>query len=55
MSAARVWGDLVGVEVRVRTLGGGQVRVEFVFTSAEAAIAVGEHLAQQVARGSKRR
>jgi hypothetical protein len=55
MNVARVWGDLLGVEVGVRSLRGRQLRVEVVFNSAEAALAVGGRLAEAVARGSKRR
>jgi ParB family transcriptional regulator, chromosome partitioning protein len=55
MDVARVWGDLLGVEVGVRTLRGRQLRVEFVFSSPEVALAVGVHLAEAVARGKKRR
>jgi ParB family transcriptional regulator, chromosome partitioning protein len=52
---ARVWGDLLGIEVGVRALGGRQLRVEAVFTSPEAALNVGGDLAEQVARAKKRR
>ena len=55
MNVARVWGDLLGVEVGVRTLGGRQLRVEVVFTSPEAALTVGGHLGEMVARAKKRR
>ncbi len=55
MNVARVWGDLLGVEVGVRTLRARQLRVEVVFNSAEAALAVGGRLAEAVARGSKGR
>jgi hypothetical protein len=55
MNVARVWGDVLGVEVGVRTLRGRKLRVEVVFNSAEAALAVGGHLGDAVARGSKRR
>lgn len=55
MNVARVWGDLLGVEVSVCTLRGRQLRVEVVFNSAEAALAVGGRQAEAVARGSKRR
>jgi hypothetical protein len=55
MNVARVWGDLLGVEVGVRTLRGRKLRVEVVFNSAEAALAVGGRQAEAVARGSKRR
>jgi hypothetical protein len=55
MNVARVWGDVLGVEVSVRTLRGRKLRVEVVFNSAEAALAIGGHLGEAVARGSKRR
>jgi ParB family transcriptional regulator, chromosome partitioning protein len=55
MNVARVWGDLLGVEVGVRTLSSGQFRVEAVFTSPETALAVGGHLTELVARAKKRR
>jgi ParB family chromosome partitioning protein len=54
-NVAKVWGDVLGVEVGVRTLRGRQLRVEVVFNSPEAALAAGGHLAEQVARGNKRR
>jgi ParB family chromosome partitioning protein len=54
MNVARVWGDLLGVEVGVRTLSGRQLRVEFVFSSPEVALAVGGHLAELIARAKKR-
>ena len=55
MNVARVWGDLLSVGVGVRTLSGGKLRLEVDFTSAEAALNVGGDLAEQVARGKKRR
>ncbi len=55
MEVARVWGDLLGVGVGVRSLRGGKLRLEVDFTSAEAALNVGGDLAEQVARGKKRR
>jgi ParB family chromosome partitioning protein len=55
MNVARVWGDLLGVEVGVRTLPDGQLRVEAVFISPEVALAVGGHLDEMVARGKNRR
>jgi hypothetical protein len=55
MNVAKVWGDLLGVEVGVRALGGRQLRVEAVFTSAEAALNVGGDLGDLVTRGKKRR
>jgi ParB-like chromosome segregation protein Spo0J len=54
-NVARVCGDLLGVEVGVRTLRGRQLRVEVVFTSPEAALNVGGRLSDQVARAKKRR
>jgi ParB family transcriptional regulator, chromosome partitioning protein len=55
MNVAKVWGDLLGVKVSVRTLGSRKVRLEVEFTSAEVALTVGGHLAEQVARAKKRR
>lgn len=55
MSVARLWGDLLCVEVNVRTLRTQKLRLEVEFTSAEAALALGGHLGEVVARGSKRR
>jgi ParB family transcriptional regulator, chromosome partitioning protein len=55
MNVARVWGDVLGVEVGVRTLRARKLRLEVVFNSAEAALAVGGRLGDAVARGSKRR
>jgi ParB family chromosome partitioning protein len=55
MNVARVWGDLLGVKVRVRTLGGRKVRLEAEFTSTDSALNVGGHLADQVARAKKRK
>jgi hypothetical protein len=55
MNVARVWGDVLGVEVGVRTLRGRKLRVEVVFNSAEAALGMGGRLAEAVARGSKGR
>jgi len=55
MNVAKVWGDAVGAEVFVRALGGGKLRVEFVFDSPAGALAVGGRIAELVARGSKRR
>jgi len=54
MNVARVWGDLLGVEVGVRALPGRKFRVEVVFTSAESALNVGGHLTDLVARAKKR-
>ena len=55
MNVARVWGDLLGVRVRVRTLRGGKLRLEVEFTNGESALAVGGRLTEAVARGLKRR
>jgi ParB family chromosome partitioning protein len=55
MNIARVWGDAVGAEVVVRAMSGRRLRVELVFESPEGALAVGGRLAEQIARGSKRR
>jgi ParB family chromosome partitioning protein len=55
MNVARVWGDLLGVGVSVRTLRGGKMRLEVDFTNGESALAVGGRLTEEVARGSKRR
>ena len=55
MNVARVWGDAVGAEVTVRTMARGKLRVEFVFDSPEGAFALGGQIAEQIARGSKRR
>jgi hypothetical protein len=48
-------GDLLGVEVSAHTLHNRKLRLEVVFNSTEAALAVGGHLGEAVARGSKRR
>jgi ParB family chromosome partitioning protein len=55
MDVARMWGDLLGVGVRVRTLRGRKVRLEVEYPSAEAALYAGGHLGDQVARAKKRR
>ncbi len=47
MNVARVWGDALGVEVSVRSLPRRQVRVEVVFNSAAAALAVGGRLGER--------
>jgi hypothetical protein len=54
MNVARVWGDAVGSEVQVRAFGGRKVRVELPFDSLEEALAMGELVAEKIARGSKR-
>jgi ParB family transcriptional regulator, chromosome partitioning protein len=55
MNIARVWGDALGAEVTVRPLPARKFRVEFVFDSPEGAFALGGQIAEQIARGSKRR
>ncbi len=55
MNVARVWGDALGVEVGVRTLHGRKLRLEVVFDSPEAALAVGGRMTQAVTRDSKRK
>ncbi len=55
LNIARVWGDALGVEVGVRTLRGRKLRLEVVFDSPEAALAVGGRMTQAVTRDSKRR
>jgi hypothetical protein len=56
MDVARAWGDLLGVEVGVRTLRrNGGLRVEVLFSSREAALASAAWLGKALARASKRR
>jgi hypothetical protein len=55
MNVARVWGDLLGAEVTVRTLRGRKFRLEVVFDSAAEGIVLDDRLAAAIARGSKRR
>jgi ParB family chromosome partitioning protein len=55
MNIARVWGDAVGAEVVVRAMSGRKLRVELLFDFPEDALALGGRLAEQIARGSKRR
>jgi ParB family chromosome partitioning protein len=43
-AVAEAWGDLLGVEVHVRTMTHGRVRLEVPFTSAQAASALPSHL-----------
>jgi ParB family chromosome partitioning protein len=43
-TAAKAWGNLLGVEVHVRTMARGRVRLEVLFTSTEAAIAIARRL-----------
>jgi hypothetical protein len=55
MDIARAWGDLLGVEVGVRTLRrNGGFRVEVLFSSAEAALASAAWLGKAPAGASKR-
>jgi ParB family transcriptional regulator, chromosome partitioning protein len=55
MNVARVWGDALGAEVTVRTLGGRKLRLEVVFDSPQEGLALGGLIGEQIARGSKRR
>jgi ParB family transcriptional regulator, chromosome partitioning protein len=55
MNVARVWGDLLGVEVSVRTLRTRKLRLEVDFDFAAEGIALADRLAAAIARGSKRR
>jgi hypothetical protein len=55
MNVARVWGDLLGVEVTVRTLRSRKLRLEVEFDFAAEGIALADRLAAAIARGSKRR
>ena len=55
MNIARVWGDVLGVEVSVRVLRSRKLRLEVVFDSPEMALAVGGRLAEQITRATKRR
>jgi len=55
MDVARVWGDVLGVGVSVRTLRTRKLRLEVEFVSAESALALGGQLSKEIARGSKRR
>ncbi len=54
MEVARVWADVLGVEVSVRTLGGRGLRVEVAFDSPEGALASAGKLGEALARGTKR-
>jgi ParB family chromosome partitioning protein len=55
IDVARAWGDLLGVEVGVRTLRrNGGLRVEVLFASAEAALASAAWLGKDLAEASKR-
>ena len=53
MNVARVWGDVLGVEVSVRVLRSRKLRLEVVFDSPEMALALGGRLAEQIARGKQ--
>jgi len=53
MNIARVWGDVLGVEVSVRVLRSRKLRLEVVFDSPEMALALGGRLAEQIARGKQ--
>jgi ParB family transcriptional regulator, chromosome partitioning protein len=55
MSLATAWGDLLGVEVHVRPLPRGHLRIEVLFGSAAEGIALADRLAAAIARGSKGR
>jgi ParB family chromosome partitioning protein len=52
---ARAWGDLLGVEVQVRVLPRGRMRLEVTFGSAAEGIALADRLAAAIARGAKGR
>jgi ParB family transcriptional regulator, chromosome partitioning protein len=54
LTAATAWGDLVGIEVRVRPMARGRVRLEVQFNSPQAAIETAARLAKAVS-GSKGR
>jgi ParB family chromosome partitioning protein len=49
-TAAEVWGDVLAVEVHIRTMARGRVRLEVLFTSARAAIATARRLSEAVTR-----
>jgi ParB family chromosome partitioning protein len=55
LNLARVWGDLLGSEVYVRSLRRRQLRMEVAFGSAAEGIALVDRLAAAIARGSKGR
>ena len=48
LAAATAWGDLVGIEVRVRPMARGRVRLEVQFNSPQAAIEAAARLAEAV-------
>jgi ParB family transcriptional regulator, chromosome partitioning protein len=52
---AKAWGDLLGVEVQVRVLPRGRMRVEILFDSAAEGIALADRLRAAIAKGSKGR
>jgi ParB family transcriptional regulator, chromosome partitioning protein len=52
---AKAWGDLLGVEVQVRVLPRGRMRLEVIFGSAAEGIALADRLAAAIARGAKGR
>jgi ParB family transcriptional regulator, chromosome partitioning protein len=52
---ARAWGELLGVEVQVRVLPRGRMRLEVTFDSAAEGIALADRLAVAIARGAKGR
>jgi hypothetical protein len=54
-NVARVWGDLLSVEVSVRSLRSRKLRLEVVFDSPEQGLALGGLIGEKIARGSKRR
>jgi hypothetical protein len=54
LSQPRRYFDEVTLQVSVRTLRSQKLRLEVVFDSPEAALALGGRLGQAVARGSKR-
>ena len=49
-TAAEAWGNVLGVEAHVRTMSRGRARLEVLFTSAEAAIAIARRLSEAVTR-----
>ena len=53
LNLATAWGKLLGVEVHVRVLAGGRMRMEVLFGSAAEGIALADRLSAAIARGSK--
>jgi ParB family chromosome partitioning protein len=53
LNLAKVWGDLLGVEVNVRVLPRGRMRVEVLFDSAAEGIALADRFGAAIAKGSK--